>query len=159
MNLENLTKKIKIGVAVLSLVSALSIGTAQAEPVGKHFFECNSWEDIYGDDKIHYPDGYHGVKNNFKDNEEIIFVGHDPYWMEGDDVEYVLYTSNNKFVFKGDFAVHSDGEWYHAGESIDEDLMKDIMSNSNGGDGDYKIIWFTNGEFDGQDEFEVSSSN
>jgi len=40
MNLENIAKNIKKGIAVLSLVSALSFGTAQAQPVEKHFLNA-----------------------------------------------------------------------------------------------------------------------
>jgi hypothetical protein len=158
MNLENISKTVKKGVAVFSLVGALSL-TAQAQSVGKCFFECNYWEDTHGDNRVYYPEGYHGMKNDFNDDEDIIFVGHDPGWAEGDNVEYVLYGPNGKVVLKKDITLESDGEWYHAGESSDENLMDDMMSSSNGGDGDYKVVWFTNGEYDGQSEFEISSSS
>lgn len=162
MGLENLIKKVKKGFAVLGLATALSFGlaeTIQAQSTDKLFFECNYWEDTHGDNQIYYPEGYRGIKHNFKDNEEIIFVGHDSGWVKGNDVEYVLYGPNNGIVSKKDVTIQYDGEWYHAGESIDEDLMYDMMHSSNGGDGHYNIVWYTNGRYDGQDEFKISPSS
>lgn len=162
MNLEKIAEKINKKFAVLGLAGALALGaagTAQAQDVGKIFFEANYWEDIYGDNCVYYPEGYHGIKSNFKDDEEIIFVGHDPGWAEGDDIEYVLYGPSGKVVLKEDITIQTDGEWYHAGESLYEDLMDDMLYSANGGYGHYKVVWYENGQYDGQSEFDVSSSD
>jgi len=161
MSLENIAKNLKRKLAILGLAGALTlgaVGTAQAQDVGKIFFEANYWEDIYGDNSVHYPEGYHGIKHDFKDNEEIIFIGHDPGWSRGDDIEYVLYGPKGDVMLKEDINLEYDGEWYHAGESIDEDLMYDMMNSSKGGYGNYKVVWYENGHYDGQSEFSVFSS-
>jgi hypothetical protein len=161
MSLEKISEGITKGLRVLG-VGALLFGAsaiAQAQSVGKIFFEANYWEDTRGDNGIYYPEGYHGIKSDFKDNEEIILVGHDPDWRSGDRVKYVVLGPNDGVAAKGEETVESNGEWYHAGESMDEDIMYDIMHSSNGGTGNYKVIWYDNGSYDGESDFSVSSSN
>lgn len=121
------------------------------------FFEANRWEDTRGDNTANYPDGYKGIKDDFKDNERIIFVGHDFRWRDGDKIEFVLYGPNNGVVLKGKNTIPYDKGWFTEGNTS-ENLMLRMMYSSNGGYGDYKIVWYDNGQPDGQSEFTISKT-
>ncbi len=157
--------KKNIGALVLAAaLSAGAMGTAQAYDPGKIFFECNYWSDTHGDNQIYYPEGYVNIKNNFKDNESIICVGHDPNWYTGEDVEWVVYNSNNQPVVWEEKIIPCNGDYRHAGES-DGRLMNKIMNSSIGGDGTYRVVWFErasgqdNFQEDGESYFTISPSN
>ncbi|HTZ41769.1 MAG TPA: hypothetical protein VMC07_01000 [Candidatus Omnitrophota bacterium] len=161
--LENIASAAKTFVFGAAFLAGIA-GFANADNINqnnKYFFEANSWSDTYGDNNIHDWNQYQGIKNNFRDDEEIILIGHDPAWTEEDNVEWRLYGPTGKIVEKGSFSPQSDGDWYHAGESLDEDIMYDLMHSSNGGDGNYKVEWYTDGVLMPGDSsfFSVSSSN
>jgi hypothetical protein len=145
--LENIAEEIKGGAKVLGLGAALLFGSAafaHAQEIDhnkRYFFECNYWEDTQKDNSIDSWDQYHGIKQSFKNNEEIIFVGHDPRWTNGVKLQWTLYGPNGGVVESDTHTLQYDGEWYHAGEGDDEDLMLDMILSENGGNGLYKVEW------------------
>lgn len=169
VKLENIATEIKNTARALGLGAALFLGAAgiasaqEIDHSSKYFFECNYWEDTHGDNSIYSWDQYHGIKRDFKDNEEIILVGHDPNWRTGDKVKWILYGPSGQEVEEDAFTLKSDGEWYHAGESADEDIMLDLLISDNGGNGNYRVEWYTNGQQENLNDnswskFTVSSS-
>jgi len=165
--LENIAERIKGGAKVLGLGVALLFGStafAHAQEIDQYksyFFACNSWEDTYEDNSVRDWDQYHGLKQSFTDDEKIILVGHDPNWVEDQDVELILHGPSG-VVEDYTVTLESDGEWHHMGEGRKNGLMYDIMHESNGGDGLYTIEWkYTVGQIDEDVKcsFVVSSSN
>ncbi len=153
----------KKSVGALGLAAALSLGamgtTNAAYDPGRIFFECNS-ETFYANNFLYYPESFNGMKNYFKDYENILLVGHDPNWFAGEEMEYVIYGPGG-LVCSREFTEPNNSGWETVSRSID--MMQYLKDSPNGGDGNYRMLWYDKPygpnydyQLDGESDFNIS---
>jgi len=146
----------KVGRKIVLPLVALSIAAAPLYAQSndqKRFYELN-----LNDEKLN---GSH----NFKDTERILFSGHDSNWKAGDIVKWELYGPRGGLVDTFKYTISHDKEnriLIYSNSPSGTNEMSTMMNNPNGGDGNYKSVWYiepfgSNGwQIDGQDDLTVS---
>jgi len=116
------------------------------------FFACNYWKDFDKNGYSDYPEEYVGIKNKFRDNEKIILVSHDERNLKGCKWSMEIYAPNGKTIHKAErILTYSVGECARTG--ADFDMTGWLIQE--GGYGNFKAVWYIDGNYDGSTEFEI----
>lgn len=73
----------------------------------RHFFACNDYGDFNNDGVLSYPNEFLGIKNVFKNDEQIILVSYDPISKKGTKLDMKLFNSKGKEVFKANSLIYN----------------------------------------------------
>jgi len=120
-----------------------------------HFFACNYWKDFNNNGAGDYPEEYVGIKKTFIDNEKIILVSYDRAGTKGTKLDVKIFNPQGEEIYNDGFIYPRNGILRKYGEN--DDLMNKLIQK--GGYGNFKVVYYINGNYAGSNEFEIHSSN
>ena len=115
-----------------------------------HFFACNGYRDLNRDGKMDYPAEFIGIKNKFREWENITLVSYTPDTWEGQKETLYLFSPRNELVSKTECTIKKDGNAVRV--KLDN---PDSIARTHGY-GKYHAVWNINRNFIGQTDFWIT---